>query len=58
MINRDCFYCLGKANHKVCGGFDTDPRIDDVEAAVKEQLFQKFEEIRDMEVEADKINWR
>lgn len=54
VINRDYFYCSGKANKKVCGGFDGNPRIDDVEQAVKERLFQKFEEIRDIVIEEDK----
>lgn len=54
VINRDYFYCSGKANKKVCGGFDGNPRIDDVEHAVRERLFQKFEEIRDISIEEDK----
>ena len=54
VINRDYFYCSGKANKKVCGGFDGNPRIDDVEQAVKERLFQKFDEIRDISIEEDK----
>ena len=39
VINKDYFYCSGKANKKVCGGFDGNTRIDDVEQAVKERLF-------------------
>lgn len=54
VINRDYFYCSGKANKKVCGGFVGNPRIDDVEQAVRERLFQKFEEIRDIVIEEDK----
>lgn len=54
VINRDYFYCSGKANKKVCGGFEGNPRIDDVEHAVRERLFQKFEEIRDIVIEEDK----
>lgn len=54
VINRDYFYCSGKANKKVCGGFEGNPRIDDVEQAVRERLFQKFEEIRDIVIEEDK----
>lgn len=54
VINKDYFYCSGKANKKVCGGFEGNPRIDDVEQAVRERLFQKFEEIRDIVIEEDK----
>ncbi len=54
VINRDYFYCSGKANKKVCGGFEGNPRIDVVEHAVRERLFQKFEEIRDIVIEEDK----
>lgn len=54
VINKDYFYCSGKANKKVCGGFDGNTRIDDVEQAVKERLFQKFDEIRDISIEEDK----
>ena len=54
VINKDYFYCSGKANKKVCGGFDGNPRIDDIEQAVKERLFQKFDEIRDISIEEDK----
>lgn len=54
VINRDYFYCSGKANKKVCGGFEGNPRIDDVEHAVRERLFQKFDEIRDISIEEDK----
>lgn len=54
VINKDYFYCSGKANKGVCGGFSGNPKIDDVEQAVREQLFQKFEEIRDISIESDK----
>lgn len=54
VINKDYFYCSGKANHKVCEGFSGDPKIDEVEQAVREQLFGKFEEIRDITVPSDK----
>lgn len=54
VINKDCFYCSGKANKKICGGFEENPRIDNVEQAVREQLFRKFEEIRDVSIEEDK----
>ncbi len=54
VINKDYFYCSGKANKKVCEGFSGNPGIEDVEQAVKEQLFRKFEEIRDISVESDK----
>ena len=54
VINKDYFYCSGKANKKVCGGFEGNPRIYDVEQAVREQLFRKFEEIRDISIEEDK----
>ena len=54
VINKDFFYCSGKANKKVCEGFAGKPVIDEIEQAVKIQLFRKFEEIRDIAFEEDK----
>lgn len=54
VINKDYFYCSGKANHKICSGIDGDSRIDDIEQAVKDQLLCKFKEIYSVTVESEK----
>lgn len=54
VIGKDYFYCSGKANKGVCDGFHVSPKIDEVEQAVREQLFQKFKEIRDISLPSDK----
>ncbi|MBD5128619.1 MAG: recombinase family protein [Ruminococcaceae bacterium] len=48
------FYCTGRANHGVCAGVDGKPRIEEVELAVFAELDRKFDEIRNIVIEADK----
>lgn len=48
------FYCSGKANHRICDGFEGKPMISDVESAAMTELFKRFELIRGVEPEADK----
>lgn len=54
IINKDYFYCSGKANYKVCSGFEQEQQICEIEKAVKQQLFIKFREIQHVTVKTDK----
>lgn len=54
IIKKDFFYCSGKANYKICSGFENEQDIAEIEEAVKQQLFLKFKQIQDVPVKSDK----
>ncbi len=48
------FYCSGKSNHSLCEGFEQHPVIKDVETAVKKELAQRFEEMKEVIIEENR----
>lgn len=54
VYQKDYFYCSGKSNHNLCGGFEQHPVIAEVEEAVKSQLATRFEEIKEIIIEENR----
>lgn len=50
VMQGEYFYCSGKANHKICDGFLDKPYVSEIENTVKQLLFVKFDEIRNVEL--------
>lgn len=56
VYQKDYFYCSGKSNHNLCEGFSCHPSISEVENAVRAQLSARFEDIKGVIIEENRVS--
>jgi len=50
------FHCRGKTNYKICNGYTSPRFVEKIEDYVKEQIFQKAKELKDIAIITDKTD--